>query len=466
MKKLNWRLTSAFTLVGILASTNVMHAAGFGLKETSSSYLGTAFAGYGSGKGDVSTMYANPATMTTIKNSTVDAHASLIMPSIKFTQSEARVLANAATGTTVATTGGTGGDAGNSAVVPALYALWSARPDLKIGVGVTVPYGLKTDYDANWAGRYRALRSEIRSMNINPNIAYKLSKNLSVGVGFQLQYIQAKLSRKVDYAGLGNLTVLGGGGPGNAFAPQSLDVLVDVIGDDWSYGANLGFLYEFSEATRLGVYYRSSVSHKLTGKVNTANRDVALNAIGAVSPLAQAGLNAATPRTADSASAPLQTPETVGASFTHEFDKNWAVMTELSWTHWGRLRNLRIDYGRQGVASSNEPLNWKDSVFASLGGTYKPSDDWKLKLGIAFDQGVADNNRSPRLPDINRYWVSAGADWTPMHNLNLSLGYSFIFSKSAGISMDFEIPQRITNSLKGSFKSKVHIVALRASYSF
>lgn len=484
MKTLNWRLASAFTLVGIMAATSGADAAGFGLRETTASYLGTALAGYGSAKEDVSAMFMNPATMATIKDSVVDAHASFIAPSIKFTQSEARVLAGGvAAPAFVNTTGGTGGDSGRSAVVPAFYAMWSARPDLKLGVNMTVPFGLKTEYDRNWAGRYRALRSEIRSMNINPSIAYTVPKHLtlgngklSVGAGVQIQYVQAKLSRMVDFAGLGNLGMFNANNAaGLPLAAQSLDVVTDVIGDDWSYGANLGFLYEFTQATRLGVFYRSSVSHKLVGKVGTENRAAALNAVGAVvlpGPLAPipAGVRNAlaqqTPNTGDKASAPLQTPESVGASFTHEINKDWAVMGDLVWTHWSRLKNLRIDYARTGVNSSNEPLNWKDTVFASFGGTYKPHDDWKLKLGVAFDQGAADADRSPRLPDINRYWLSAGADWAPMHRLNLSLAYSFIFSKAAGIALNADLANRVTNSLKGSFKSKVHIVALRASYSF
>jgi long-chain fatty acid transport protein len=475
MKKLNWRLASAFTLVGIMAATSGADAAGFGLRETTASYLGTALAGYGSAKEDVSAMFMNPATMATIKDSTVDAHATFIAPSIKFTQSEARVLAGGvAAPAFVNTTGGTGGDSGRSAVVPAIYAMWSARPDLKLGVNMTVPFGLKTEYDRNWAGRYRALRSEIRSMNINPSFAYTVPKHLtlgsgklSVGAGVQIQYIQAKLSRMVDFAGLANLGIFNAvPAAGLPIPSQSLDVVSDVIGDDWSYGANLGFLYEFTQATRLGVFYRSSISHKLVGKVGTENRAAAIAVVNGISPLVAAGLNAGTPNTGDKASAPLQTPESVGASFTHEINKDWAVMGDLVWTHWSRLKNLRIDYARTGVNSSSEPLNWKDTVFASFGGTYKPHDDWKLKLGVAFDQGAADADRSPRLPDINRYWLSAGADWNPMHRLNLSLAYSFIFSKDAGIAMNADLANRGTNSLKGSFKSKVHLVGVRASYSF
>lgn len=487
MKTLNWRLASAFTLVGIMAATSGANAAGFGLRETSTTYMGTAMAGYGSAKNDLSAMFQNPATMATIKDSTVDAHATLVAPSIKFTQSQATALAGGvAAPAFVNTTGGTGGDAGRTAVVPALYAMWSARPDLKLGVNMTVPFGLKTEYDRNSALRYRALRSEIRSININPSIAYTVPKHLtlgngklSVGAGVQIQYIQAKLSRMVDYAGLGNLGIFTAPGTGGAgglpIASQSLDVVTDVIGDDWSYGANLGFLYEFSEATRLGVSYRSSISHKLVGKVGTENRQAALNAIGAVvlpGPLApvpglvQAALTAQTPNSGDKASAPLQTPESIGVSLTHEINKDWAVMGDLVWTHWSRLKNLNIDFARTGVRASSEPLNWKDTVFASFGGTYKPHDDWKLKLGVAFDQGAADAERSPRLPDINRYWISAGADWAPMHRLNLSLAYSFIFAKSAGIAMNADLANLTTNSLKGSFKSRVHLVGLRASYSF
>ncbi|KAB2832755.1 MAG: hypothetical protein F9K49_07665, partial [Caedimonadaceae bacterium] len=252
-------------------------------------------------------------------------------------------------------------------------------------------------------------------------------------------------------------------------AAQSQDVLLDVTGDDWSFGANLGLLYEFTEATRLGVFYRSSISHKLRGKTSTQNRATALQniaATGAVGAGVAANLGVALPNTGDSISGPLQTPETVGASLTHDINKDWSVMADLTWTHWSRLKNLRIDFQRANVPSSSEVLNWKDTVFAALGTTYKPHQDWKLKFGLAFDQGAADDNRAPRLPDTNRYWISAGADWNPMHRLNLSLGYSFLFAKSAGIYLNSDNANRVTDSLKGSFKSRVHVVALKASYSF
>lgn len=459
MKKLDWRLASAFTLVGLMAATGAANAAGFGLKETSASFQGTSFAGYGSGKGDISTMFANPATMTSMKESAIDATVNIIVPSIKFTKSEATVFNPAVAGGFSNTTGDTGGDSGRTGVTPAIYAMWSARPDLKLGLGITVPYGLKTEYNSNWVGRYRAVRSEIRSINLNPNLAYKLTKQLSLGAGLQIQYIQAKLSRQVDVAGLANLAA------GAAIMPaQSQDVLLDVTGDDWSFGANLGLLYEFTEATRLGVFYRSSVSHKLRGKTSTQNRTAAIAAIPVVP--VRNGLNAALPNSGDSASAPLQTPETIGASLTHDINKDWSVMGDLTWTHWSRLKNIRMDFQRAGVQSSGEVLNWKDTVFAALGTTYKPHQDWKLKFGVAFDQGAADDNRAPRLPDANRYWISAGADWNPMHRLNLSLGYSFLFAKSAGIYLNRDVANRVTDSLKGSFKSRVHVVALRASYSF
>lgn len=500
MKKLDWRLASAFTVVGLMAATGVANAAGFGLKETSASFQGTSFAGYGSGKGDLSTMFANPATMTTMKESGIDATVNIIIPSIKFTKTEATTLDNPLAGTFANTTGDTGGDSGRTGVTPSIYAMWSARPDLKLGLGITVPFGLKTEYNSNWVGRYRGVRSEIRSINLNPNLAYKLSEKLSVGAGLQIQYIQAKLSRQVDYAGTAkligaNLPAVFGGPQAMALVTQSQDVLTDITGDDWSFGANLGMLYEFTEATRLGVFYRSSVSHKLRGKTSTQNRAAALANVTAsngnlLNGAAQAALGLpagttwgqaiagamasgsaaanipATPNSGDSASAPLQTPESIGLSLTHDITPNWSVMGDLVWTHWSRLKNLRIDFQRANVRSSGEVLNWKDTVFAALGTTYKPHQDWKLKFGLAFDQGAADDNRAPRLPDTNRYWISAGADWNPMHRLNLSLGYSFLFAKSAGIYLNRDLANGVTDSLKGSFKSRVHVVALKASYSF
>ena len=54
---------------------------------------------------------------------------------------------------------------------------------IRLGLGVSVPFGLKTEYDADWVGRYQGIKSELRTINVNPTISYALSDGLAVAVG-------------------------------------------------------------------------------------------------------------------------------------------------------------------------------------------------------------------------------------------------------------------------------------------
>ena len=42
---------------------------------------------------------------------------------------------------------------------------------MHFGLGVNAPFGLKTDYDDGWIGRYQALKSQIKTINVNPALS-------------------------------------------------------------------------------------------------------------------------------------------------------------------------------------------------------------------------------------------------------------------------------------------------------
>jgi long-subunit fatty acid transport protein len=46
--------------------------------------------------------------------------------------------------------------------------------DLSLGVGLSVPFGLETDYSPGWVGRYASLRTKLTTFDIQPTIAYRL----------------------------------------------------------------------------------------------------------------------------------------------------------------------------------------------------------------------------------------------------------------------------------------------------
>jgi long-chain fatty acid transport protein len=188
-------------LAGVVLASSPALGAGFALKEQSSSALGNAFAGATAEAGDISYMFFNPAGLTRHSGHRVTGAVSYIAP-----QSEPEDMQ----GSTAGILGGapiTGGDGGSDisedAAIPAFYGLLSFSKRLKFGLGINVPYGLETDYDDGWTGRYHALNSQLQTVNINPNVAYRLTDSFSAGAGFQAHDIYAELPQAVDFASIG-----------------------------------------------------------------------------------------------------------------------------------------------------------------------------------------------------------------------------------------------------------------------
>src|SRR6266850_1000913 len=207
------------------------HASAFALIEQNASGLGNSYAGAAAAAEDASTIYYNPAGMSLLPGGMqVSAGLALINLSAKFSDSGSV----AAGGRTL---GGSGGDAGDLSAVPNAYFAMDVAPNWKVGVGVSVPFGLKTEYDPTWMGRFQAIKSDISTLNLNPSVSYKLDDKMSFGFGLNYQQIDAELSRAV---------VIG----------ANTETVATVKGKDTSWGFNVGAMFQPTPDTRLGVSYR------------------------------------------------------------------------------------------------------------------------------------------------------------------------------------------------------------------
>jgi long-chain fatty acid transport protein len=174
-------MVTGFVAGGMLAISGAASASGFALIEQSSSGLGNAYAGGSASAEDASTVYYNPAGMANIKGSQVLVAVHAIKPSAQFTD----------TGSTLPVTDN-GGNAGSLAYVPSLYLLGDINEQWKYGIGVSSPFGLKTEYTPTWTGRNLAIKSELQTLNVNPSVSYKMSDMVSLGFGLDAQYAQAE----------------------------------------------------------------------------------------------------------------------------------------------------------------------------------------------------------------------------------------------------------------------------------
>ena len=169
-------------------------ATGFQLNENSASSLGNAFAAGAAFTDDVSAMWWNPAALSQFPKMQAAAALHIITPSVKFQNNASLPAANQPLGNN-------GGDAGGYNFVPNMFLSVPINAQWTFGLGVNAPFGLTTEYDDGWIGRYQALKSQIQTININPAIAWKVTPQFSVGVGVNYQQIDATLTQQRQLLG-------------------------------------------------------------------------------------------------------------------------------------------------------------------------------------------------------------------------------------------------------------------------
>src|SRR5437016_6815385 len=194
MSSQGFRRTRLAAAVGVALSLSAGHALGaaFALQEQNASGLGHAYAGGAAAAEDVSTIFYNPAGLVRLQSMQVVVAGNLICPSTKFSDGGSQPAFGQPLG-------GTGGDAGSCAGVPNLYFGVPFTDKWSFGVGVNVPFGLKTEYDSNWLGRFKAVESKVETYNVNPVLSWEPTPQWTVGAGVSFQRLNAELTKQVNY---------------------------------------------------------------------------------------------------------------------------------------------------------------------------------------------------------------------------------------------------------------------------
>lgn len=468
-----------------LAAATSANAAGFAIQETSGSQLGNAFAGTGAQTSDVSGVWNNPAIAAFMPNGFhASAQVSVILPKAQFNNN----------GSTGFAANGNDADGGKNAIVPSLYGLWGVNDQFKVGLAVTAPFGLATEYPEDWRGAQKAIKSDLRIINLNPFISFKIHENVSLGVGASFQHADIELTNKIS---------------GLMFGIEDAEGRFRAKGDDWGYGFNVGlFINELWQGASFGVHYRSKIKHRLSGNSTVSGLDIdgtVLAGLGLVQVVngiiaditGQAnalGAGATRENVAEflnlklgdtSITSTLDTPETVAFYFVQEVMEDFKVMLTAMWTRWTSVQQIRIAAPQNagnavaninginnGVSGKADPQNWSNAWFLSIGGEWKFHEQFTGKLGFAYDQTPTnDLTRSPRLPGNDRYWISAGLDWCPNEDTKVGLGYTHVFIKEATIDNTL-VPNNVANalaggsSLKGTYSSSVDIIGIQGTFRF
>lgn len=392
-------------------------AAGYGLLEQSAEGLGVAFAGAVTGYGDGSSAYFNPAAMSSVDRTIGSVGTHFIFPSIKYQDR----------GSTVSgfpNNGGNGPNAGGLVVVPNAYYVKPLDEKVTVGFTFNVPFGLVTDYDDNWSGRYQGSRSELTVLNLSTSAAYRLSKSWSIGASIGAYYADTYLSNAIDFGTIGAATLGLPTATALGLAPQQNDGFLTLRATDWAFAWGLGASYSYGhgDRNRIGLSYKPKVALSFHG--DTAEFDVPASA----SILTAGGSFVNTP-----ARAGVTLPESASIGMTHWLDDQWALLYESQWTRWSRFEELRIEFDNPLQPDGVTEQDWDNAWRHSIGLKYMPGGKWSNRFGFAYDQTpVPDRSRrTPRIPDNSRYWLAIGTSYQATDQMVISVSYAHLFLKNS-----------------------------------
>ena len=381
---------------GVVVGSSLMIASsaiagGFAIREQSTTGLGVAFADSAAGS-DLSSMYWNPAAVTSQDGMNSLASNTVIVPDT-----------NIYDVTSPFGTKGTGLD--TLGLLAGSYFNYQVNSQLYVGMSINAPFGLVTKADdQDWSGAHLNRKSSILTFNAAPTVGYKITPNISLAAGLQIEYIDVRLA--------GNST---GGGTGP-------DVVIK--GKDIAVGFTLGALYKSDGGTSIGVGFRSSIDHDVSG---TMHQDGAF---------------------AFDITANLKTPEMVTVSLKQQITDSFAVMANYEWANWSRLASLEVVRDADGAIPVTEDFDWEDSWFASVGAEMMLGDAMTVRAGIGYEVSpVPAATRSARLPDSDRIWLSFGGSYKWNEAMTLDFGYSHIFFEDTDIIAQKGVTAKVENSV-------------------
>ena len=378
-------------LTGIAVAVSSAYAAGFQLSEQSSLGLGRAFAGAGIVGDDLSAVHYNAAGMTLLPGTQMQAGSVFIEIDGPFNNTQGQQIEN----------GRLKGQA-----IPAGYITHQVNDQLWLGLGMTVPYGMGTEYGQYWEGSNKGNQSMIMTIDINPNVAYKVSEKLSIGAGLSLQYAKAEL------------------GQTSATPFGKVDGVVN--GDSWSWGWNIGVMYQPTETLRFGLAYRSNVCHDAEGDAKISTDQINSNYLPY---LQAAGVKAGT---YDDFKVRVRTPDTIMATATWEATENLRLSGLIRWAKWSNLGTLNIkSSGFPGGSKLNE-YHWEDTWLYSVGADYRLNNEWTVRGGIAYETSAVEDSklRPATIPDVDRVWLSMGASYK--YSKQLQFDFAATYLKGVG----------------------------------
>ena len=399
------------------------YGSGFGIFTQGASALGQADAVVAHSNGP-SAIFFNPALMNQLPGTQVETGTTLLIPSRDFKSS---------------TTGETASTEDSVYFPSSFYISHTFNDKVSAGLGIFNPFGLGTEWNGNWEGRYIATKSTIETYNFNPVVSYRITPELSFAAGLDVILLDATLENRVPL----NL------GPFGTYP----DANQKFKGDGTGVGYNLGVAYNAGHGISLGVSYRSEVDIDVDGDVNFT--------IPATPAPIDGILASAMPNTGGKTTITL--PRQLLAGVAYQANDRLTVETGFRWEDWRSFKELKVDLNQpvNGQTSSTYPRNWHDTFAVNVGGKYRLNDTFTLLAGYLYGWNpVPDSTFEPAIPDANTHLFCVGTDMT-FSTVTLSVSYAYQLQEER-----IKSTNDYGNFANGTYNADIHLLGLSVGYRF
>lgn len=410
-----FKLMKSSVAGGLLFASLQAEAGGIMIYEAGHEGTGLANAGSAVMASDPSILMTNPAGISQLAGTQINFNAQLILGDVSFSRDNANTF---------------GGNEGGNALkyLPGSSFFISHQLDERssIGFGMYGNFGLALDYDDDWAGRYFAQESAIIGVSFQPTYAYKITDDLSVGLGprFMLGYFRTEVAVNNNVLGLGNAE----------------DGQLRYKDTDWGTGANVGVLYNLNERTRLGLAWTSKIKLKFEDKPELKK---------ITNPLLRLALNRLD---ADQLNVDMNVPQTVTTSVSYQLDPQWTLLGSLGWQDWSDFGKVGVEVDTDlGSTSRTAQRQYKDTWHASIGAQHQINPKLRWNVGLGYDSSAVDDKDRTVDNPMNEAWrLATGVSYALQDDIDVHMSYTLIYLGDMDVQ---QTKARSGGSVSGEYKN-------------
>ena len=314
-----------------------------------------------------------------------------------------------------------------------LFITHSINNSFAVGIGLTTPFGLGTEWSAGWVGRYLALKTKLTTFWVPITAAYKITDELSIGASFVYSFADVTITQNYSQA------------------PFAGDAYIELEGDDsFAYGYTFGILYKPIEELSVGASFRSEVKYDFKGTATTT---------GALQ-LAEIGAFPNGDITAE-----LTTPMNIVGGIAVQVIPQLKLSADFQWIGWSSYDTLAVDFADDATEDIASPRLYKDTYIIRFGAQYNLSNEFALLGGIYYDQmPVEPQYVNPSLPDTDRLGFSIGVEAKFNKHFGLSGSYLFIRGSQLNVTDSQEIYTPGNSAFNGTYNSSANLLSLSLNY--